>query len=90
MSTQDVAYRFTAAEALAFCRYMRQTYSDLNSELPSQLSVEKEAGADPWRYLPSEYVERWLPQGSGWAEIASLRLTELARARYNSSRNYSE
>jgi len=74
MSTQDVKYRFTASEALTFCRYVRQTYSDLNSELPPQLSVEEEVGADPWRYLPSEYAEQWLPQGSGWTNIMSLRL----------------
>jgi hypothetical protein len=71
MSTEDVEYRFTASEALTFCRYVRQTYSDLNSELPSQLSVEEEVGADPWRYLPSEYAEQWLPQGSGWTNIMS-------------------
>jgi hypothetical protein len=76
MSTQDLEYRFTAAEALAFCRYIRRTYSDLNAELPSQLSVEMEVGADPWRYLPSEYARLWSPQGKGWANIKSLRLAQ--------------
>jgi hypothetical protein len=77
MSTQDVEHRFTAAEALAFCRYIRQTYSDLNCELPLQLSRKKDISEDPWQYLPSEYMERWLPQGSGWANLASLSASPL-------------
>jgi len=76
MSAQDVEHRFTAAEALAFGRYVRQTYSDLNCELPLRLSRQKEISEDPWQYL-SEYMEQWLPKGSGWANIASLSARSL-------------
>jgi hypothetical protein len=78
MSTQDVEYRFTAAEALAFCRYIRLTYSDLSADLPSQLHPGMEVGKDPWRYLPNEYAQQWLPQGEGWANVGledALQLT---------------
>lgn len=76
MSTPDVGYRFTAAEALAFCRYIRQVYSDLNAKLPSQLVHEMPISTDPWEYFPSEYVPLWSPQGEGWATIMSLPLAQ--------------
>jgi hypothetical protein len=89
MSTQDVGYRFTAAEALAFSRYIRQAYTDLNAKLPSQLLREVEVSTDPWEYLPSEYVQLWSPQGEGWATIMSLPLSN-PQGWYSSSRNYLE
>jgi hypothetical protein len=72
MSTEDVEYRFTAAQALAFCRHIRQTYSDLHADLPSQLALEAAVDLDPFHYHPSEYRELWSPGGKGWADIGCL------------------
>ena len=73
MSTEDVEYRFTAAQALAFCRHIRQTYSDLHADLPSQLALKAAVDLDPFHYHPSEYRELWSPGGRGWADIGCLR-----------------
>jgi hypothetical protein len=57
MFTQDMEYQFAAAEALVFCHYMHQTYSDLSAELPLQVPPGMNVGCDLWWYLPNEFAQ---------------------------------
>jgi hypothetical protein len=69
MTTDDVAIRFNAGEALSFCRFIQKTLTsnELDKELPPEPRSEKPPGR--WESLPDHFVAMWSIKGPGWVRI---------------------
>ena len=72
MTTGHVTNRFTANEALSFCRFIRNslTSNELDialSPFPVLASNEKQPGW--WDLLPAHFVAKWYIGGNGWVRI---------------------
>jgi len=77
MATNDVANRFTASEALSFCRFIRSslTPQELDSELRVRTELtEEERRARRWESLPEDFVKKWSIGGHGWVRLICLPL----------------
>jgi serine/threonine protein kinase len=72
MTTDDVANRFTAFQALSFCRLIQNilTPTELDQKLlPRTNSSDIETRCGVWELLPVNFVRKWSIGGLGWVRV---------------------
>ena len=75
MSTSSISSRFTACQALSFCRFIRHSLTalELEIELPPQMQTFSEEQPGHWDLLLAngngEFVKRWREGGDGWQDF---------------------
>jgi hypothetical protein len=89
MTTDDVANRFTAFQALSFCQFIQNSLTpmELDEQLPPRprsLDIDTRRGV--WELLPMNFIIKWSIGGQGWVRVFAYLLHFLTDSDNASSR----
>jgi hypothetical protein len=77
MTTDDVANRFTAFQALSFCQFIQNSLTpmELDEQLPPQPPfMDKDTRSRLWELLPMDFITKWSIGGRGWVRVFAYLL----------------
>jgi hypothetical protein len=89
MTTDDVANRFTAFQALSFCQFIQNSLTpmELDEQLPPRpRSSEIDTRRGVWESLPMNFIMKWSIGGQGWVRVFAYLLRILTDSDNTSSR----
>ena len=74
MTTDDITNRFTAFQALSFCRFIHSlTPMELDEQLPARPKPSDiNTRHIVWEPLPANSVIKWSIGGQGWVRVFAL------------------